>query len=68
MVSSENYRKTNSFESVINYRRNVGRKTCPICSENLESMDETWVMSDIPGVEEINEKICAEFMNLAKEQ
>ncbi|XP_053950245.1 RING finger protein 141-like [Anastrepha ludens] len=45
---------------------NVNNKTCPICSETLDSTDETWVMPDIPGVEEINEKICAEFMNLAK--
>lgn len=49
--------------------RNVNNKTCPICCETLESTDDTWVMSNIPGVEEINEKICAEFMNLAaKEQ
>uniref|UniRef100_A0A1B0BPE8 RING finger protein 141 n=1 Tax=Glossina palpalis gambiensis TaxID=67801 RepID=A0A1B0BPE8_9MUSC len=59
---------THSFCTPCIEQWNVGRKTCPICSENLESMDETWVMSDIPGVEEINEKICAEFMNLAKEQ
>ncbi|XP_037937596.1 RING finger protein 141-like [Teleopsis dalmanni] len=45
---------------------NVKNKTCPICLEALDSTDDTWVISDIPGVEEINEEICAEFMNLAK--
>ncbi|XP_067641970.1 RING finger protein 141-like [Eurosta solidaginis] len=46
---------------------NVNKKTCPICCETLDSTDETWIMPDIPGVGEINETICAEFMDLAKE-
>lgn len=56
------------FDSFRYFCRNVNNKTCPICCESLESTDDTWVMSNIPEVEEINEEICAEFMNLTKEQ
>ncbi|XP_023298405.2 RING finger protein 141-like [Lucilia cuprina] len=60
---------THSFCTPCIEQWNVNNKTCPICCETLESTDDTWVMSNIPGVEEINEEICAEFMNLAaKEQ
>lgn len=68
-LSREMYRtrkKINVF--FLPYCRNVNNKTCPICCESLESTDETWVMSNIPEVEEINEEICAEFMSLAKDK
>ncbi|XP_018800151.1 PREDICTED: RING finger protein 141-like [Bactrocera latifrons] len=58
---------THSFCTPCIEQWNVNNKTCPICSEALESTDDTWIMPDIPGVEEINEKICAEFMSLAKD-
>lgn len=57
---------THSFCTPCIEQWNVNNKTCPICSETLESTGDTWVLSNIPGVEEINEIICAEFMNLAK--
>lgn len=47
---------------------NVNNKTCPICNELLASTDDTWVMSEMPGVDEINDKICDELMNLSKQQ
>lgn len=47
---------------------NVNNKTCPICNELLASTDDTWVLSEIPGIDEINHKICDELMNLSKEQ
>ncbi|XP_073831483.1 RING finger protein 141-like isoform X2 [Musca autumnalis] len=59
---------THSFCTPCIEQWNVNNKTCPICCESLESTDETWVMSNIPEVEEINEEICAEFMSLAKEK
>ncbi|TMW48200.1 hypothetical protein DOY81_006712 [Sarcophaga bullata] len=59
---------THSFCAPCIEQWNVNNKTCPICCETLESTDDTWVMSNIPGVEEINDKICAEFMNLTKDQ
>uniref|UniRef100_A0A0K8TM66 RING finger protein 141 n=1 Tax=Tabanus bromius TaxID=304241 RepID=A0A0K8TM66_TABBR len=46
---------------------NVNNKTCPICSEELASTDDTWVMSEKPGADEISDKICSELMNLSKE-
>uniref|UniRef100_A0A1I8MBI0 RING finger protein 141 n=1 Tax=Musca domestica TaxID=7370 RepID=A0A1I8MBI0_MUSDO len=59
---------THSFCTPCIEQWNVNNKTCPICCESLESTDETWVMSNIPEVEEINEEICAEFMSLAKDK
>ncbi|XP_075154783.1 RING finger protein 141-like isoform X1 [Haematobia irritans] len=59
---------THSFCTPCIEQWNVNNKTCPICCETLESTDETWVMSNLPEVEEINEEICAGFMNLAKQQ
>lgn len=48
------------------YFRNMNKKTCPICQEELKSTKDSWVISELPGVGEINEKICTELMALSK--
>ncbi|XP_059609473.1 RING finger protein 141-like [Phlebotomus argentipes] len=46
---------------------NVNNKFCPICQEELNSTDDTWVLSEIPPSQEVSEQICTELMKLAKE-
>lgn len=53
-------------KKLIEYLRNMSKKTCPICQEEIDSTDEGWVVSEIPKAQEINEKICAELMELSK--
>lgn len=43
---------------------NVSHKTCPICREQLDSTDDTWVLSEVPGSQEINDAICSTLMDL----
>ncbi|XP_022900921.1 RING finger protein 141-like [Onthophagus taurus] len=43
---------------------NEKNDTCPICRENLESTDDTWVLSEVPKAEEISEEIKKTLMNL----
>lgn len=50
----------------INFRH-VERKNCPICLADLNSTDETWVISSLPGAEEICSEICTELMSLSHE-
>ncbi|CAD7089793.1 unnamed protein product [Hermetia illucens] len=45
---------------------NVNNKTCPICCEELATTDDTWVMAEAPGANEISDKICDELMSLSK--
>lgn len=47
---------------------NVNNKNCPTCLQELSSTDDTWVLSDLPKVDEINHEICAELMNLSKNE
>ncbi|KAJ9585215.1 hypothetical protein L9F63_002978 [Diploptera punctata] len=44
---------------------NVNNKTCPICRETLDSTDDTWVISEVPGAHEISEEIFCSLMDLA---
>ncbi|PSN53610.1 RING finger protein 141 [Blattella germanica] len=44
---------------------NVNNKTCPICRETLDSTDDTWVISEVPGSHEISEEIFCSLMDLA---
>lgn len=44
---------------------NVNNKTCPICRETLDSTDDTWVISEVPGSHEISEEIISSLMDLA---
>lgn len=43
---------------------NTSHKTCPFCRETLDSTDDTWVISDIPGSQEISNEICSALMEL----
>lgn len=47
---------------------NYTNKTCPVCQEILTSTDETWVLSEIPEVEEVSEEICSNLMRLSKDE
>ncbi|KAK6626016.1 hypothetical protein RUM43_006320 [Polyplax serrata] len=43
---------------------NSCHKTCPFCRETLDNIDDTWVISDIPGSQEIRDDICSALMDL----
>lgn len=47
--------------------RNTTHKKCPICQEKLNSTDDSWVLSEIPKADEVNEKILSELSGLTKE-
>jgi hypothetical protein len=47
------------------YFRNVNNKTCPICREKLESTDDSWVISEAPGSEEVNKELEKSLFNLS---
>jgi Zinc finger, C3HC4 type (RING finger) len=44
---------------------NMTNKTCPICSEELTSTKETWILEDMPKAEEVSEEICTSLMGLS---
>jgi hypothetical protein len=46
------------------YFRNVNNKTCPICREKLDSTDDSWVISEAPGSEEVNKELEKSLFNL----
>ncbi|EEB10655.1 hypothetical protein Phum_PHUM055710 [Pediculus humanus corporis] len=43
---------------------NTWHKTCPFCRETLNNIDDTWVISDIPGSREISDEICSALMDI----
>lgn len=57
---------THSFCTPCIEQWNENNKSCPICCEELKNTDESWVMTDIPGADEISDNICKEFMSLGK--
>ncbi|XP_065347337.1 RING finger protein 141-like isoform X1 [Cloeon dipterum] len=44
---------------------NVNHKTCPICREKLESTDDSWVISEAPDSEEVNQELEKSLLNLS---
>lgn len=42
-------------------------KTCPICQEKLDATDDSWVLTDLPDMQEVNEEMFVELQNLSKE-
>ncbi|XP_049535226.1 RING finger protein 141-like [Anopheles darlingi] len=46
---------------------NIHQKTCPICDEELATTDDTWVLSEMPEADEVNEAICAMLMKLSND-
>lgn len=59
---------THSFCTPCIEQWNENNKTCPICCEELKDTDESWVMTDKPGIDEISDNICKEFMSLGKKE
>ncbi|KRT82390.1 zinc finger protein [Oryctes borbonicus] len=43
---------------------NEDHDTCPVCRENLDSTDDTWVLSEVPEAEEISDEIRKTLMHL----
>ncbi|KAF4520773.1 hypothetical protein B566_EDAN011425 [Ephemera danica] len=44
---------------------NVNHKTCPICREKLDSTEDTWVISEAPGSDEISQEIQDSLLKLS---
>ncbi|KAK8401063.1 hypothetical protein O3P69_002683 [Scylla paramamosain] len=47
------------------YPVSVVEKTCPMCRESLESTDDTWVLSEAPDSDQVNEEIRKTLISLA---
>lgn len=45
--------------------RSVVEKTCPMCRESLDSTDDTWVLSEAPDSDQVNEEIRKTLISLA---
>lgn len=45
--------------------RNESHNKCPLCQSNLDTIDESWVLPDLPKTDEVNEKILTELNALA---
>lgn len=45
--------------------RSVVDKTCPVCRESLKSTDDTWVLSEVPDDDQVNEEIRRTLIGLA---
>lgn len=48
-------------ETVFLHYRNETHKKCPICQTKLNSTDDSWVLSELPRTDEVNEKIVTEL-------
>lgn len=47
------------------YSMSVVDKTCPVCRESLKSTDDTWVLSEVPDNDQVNEEIRRALIGLA---
>lgn len=47
------------------FHRTVVDKTCPVCREALKSTDDTWVISEAPDSDQVNEEIRRTLIGLA---
>lgn len=47
------------------YCRKESHNTCPLCQQVMADDDESWVLTEHPDVNEVNEKIRSELMGLA---
>lgn len=43
----------------------VGKKSCPICSMKIKSIDDAWVTLEVPDANEINDEIVQQLQKLA---
>lgn len=53
--------------SIHNYSifRKELHNTCPLCQQIMAPDDDSWVLTEHPDVNEVNDKICSELMGLA---
>ncbi|XP_063607322.1 RING finger protein 141-like isoform X1 [Penaeus indicus] len=51
--------------SSVVYSMSVVDKTCPVCRESLKSTDDTWVLSEVPDDDQVNEEIRRTLIGLA---
>ncbi|XP_022238601.1 RING finger protein 141-like isoform X2 [Limulus polyphemus] len=47
---------------------NVSHNTCPLCREKLESTDDSWVISEAPNSEEMQQELQQALLCLAEER
>lgn len=47
---------------------NTNKKSCPICMEKLESVDDSWVLSEIPEANEISNEIQTSLLQISDEK
>lgn len=45
--------------------RNKTNSKCPLCQKALDTIDESWVLAELPKMNEVNEKIVSELDELA---
>jgi hypothetical protein len=45
--------------------RNVTSKTCPICRERVNSVDDTWVLTEKPDTTEYEKEVKGYLVSLA---
>ncbi|XP_071548063.1 RING finger protein 141-like isoform X1 [Panulirus ornatus] len=50
------------------YSMTVVDKTCPVCRESLKSTDDTWVLSEVPDNDQVNEEIRKTLIGLAGDE
>lgn len=58
---------THVFCSTCIEKWNSEHNSCPICNEKFCGTDDTWVLSDLPEAQEINEKIVSELAELTRQ-
>lgn len=47
--------------------RNESHDKCPICQTNLSGINDSWVLSELPKTDEVNEEILTELNALTKD-
>lgn len=41
-------------------------QTCPVCLAKLSKEDDSWVLADLPAVDEVSDRICSDLMTLSQ--
>ncbi|CAL4070105.1 unnamed protein product, partial [Meganyctiphanes norvegica] len=65
---SQECTSSSSSAASIVYAMNVVDKTCPVCRESLKTTDDTWVLSEVPDNDQVNEEIRRALIGLAGEK
>lgn len=56
-----------SNKYILYYSRNESHDKCPICQTNLSGINDSWVLSELPKTDEVNEEILTELNALTKD-